>query len=247
MNVIAERIPGVEYVVIDGGSGAATLGILEKYQNDIDNKLSEPDFGIAEAFNKGILAAKGQLIGFLNAGDRYEQNALRFVAKAYNSHPDVDIFCGSIQFWESGSPTLLCHSNLDRIEQETSVYHPTVFIKRSAYLRYGQYDEEYRYAMDYELLLRFKRNGAKFFNLEETLANMPLDGISHKHWYEGLKEVGRARSKYFSPANVAYHHLRAVAMNLAARGLKSVGLRGVYQAYWNSRNEKTSADRRQGV
>ncbi len=238
---------GYEHIVIDGGSSDGTLVAINSYGERIARWLSEPDRGISHAFNKGVELANGDLIGFLNAGDWYELDTVRFVVEASTSHPEVDVFCGSIRFWESGSPSILCHSDPSKLEKETSVYHPTVFIKKSAYLKYGLYDENYKYAMDYELLLRFKRAGARFFNIDKTLANMPLDGVSYIHWYEGLKEVKKARSKYFSYIDVTYHHVRAVAMNLAARGLKFLGLRGVYQAYWGSRNKQISSGREQGT
>lgn len=244
---MAERqCRGVEYIAVDGGSTDGTVEILRANHAVVTSWTSEPDRGISDAFNKGISAAHGEVIGFLNAGDWYEKEALSRVLEAYQSHPEADVFCGALQFWEEGAPSLLCHSDPSKLEKETSVYHPTVFIKKSAYLKYGLYDEDYKYAMDYELLLRFKRAGAKFFNIEKTLVNMPLDGISYTHWYEGLKEVKRARAKYFSSADVTYHHIRAVAMNVTARALKLSGLRGVYQAYWGSRNKQISSRREQG-
>jgi glycosyltransferase involved in cell wall biosynthesis len=237
----------IESILIDGGSTDGTPDFLRAHGDEIDYWLCEPDHGIADAFNKGISIAKGEYVGILNAGDWYEPDALAIVAGASKSRPEIDVFCGSVQFWESGSPSVLCHSDPSRLEKETSVYHPTVFIKKAAYLNYGLYDESYKFAMDYELLLRFKRAGGKFFNIEKTLANMPLDGISHEHWYEGLREVKRARSKYFASIDVAYHHMRAVALNLGARALKSFGLRGVYEAYWGSRNRQISSGRKQGT
>jgi glycosyltransferase involved in cell wall biosynthesis len=237
-SVTGQDYKAVEYIVIDGGSTDGTLEKLKKHGKQIDFWSSEPDRGISDAFNKGIARAKGDLVGILNAGDWYERNALSTVAEAYRSHPDVDVFCGSIRFWDHNSPVLHCYSNSELLERETSVYHPTVFVKRTSYEKYGVYDESYRYAMDYELLLRFKRKGARFLSIDKTIANMPLDGISSKHWYRALKEVRKARSAYFPFYNVVYYHLLAVLKNLIARALKRGGLRSVYQAYWRARNRR---------
>jgi hypothetical protein len=151
------------------------------------------------------------------------------------------IVCGAVEFWEEGSPQLHWHSNPEALDMETSVYHPTVFVKKPSYLKYGMFDESYRYAMDYELLLRFRRKGAKFLSLEKTLANMSLNGISYKNWYSALKEARRARSQYYPWYNVAYYHAIAVLKNLIARGLKRGGLRSIYRAYWESRNRNIAA------
>jgi glycosyltransferase involved in cell wall biosynthesis len=229
----------IEYIIIDGGSTDGTLEKLKKHGKQIDFWSSEPDRGISDAFNKGIARAKGDLVGILNAGDWYEPSALSTVAKAYRSHPDVDVFCGSIRFWDHDSVVLHCYSNPELLERETSVYHPTAFIKRTAYEKYGVYSESDRYAMDYELLLRFKRQGAKFLGLAASLANMRLEGISSRHWYEGLKEVRNARAKYFPGYDVAYRHSIAVLKNVVARALKKSGFGAVYDAYWRSRNLRT--------
>jgi glycosyltransferase involved in cell wall biosynthesis len=233
----------LQFIIIDGGSSDGTLDVVKANGDVIDFWVSEPDRGISHAFNKGIAAARGELVGIVSAGDWHEPDALYTVVSALIAHPDIDVFCGAIRLWERGEAQLVCRSNPQVLERETSVYHPTVFIRKSAYQKFGLYDESYRLAMDYELLLRFKRQGAKFLALDETLANMTLDGVSSRHWYAGLKEVRRARRNYFPAHDVLYHHLRAVAMNLAARALKRVGLRSIYQAYWNSRNSRLAVDR----
>jgi glycosyltransferase involved in cell wall biosynthesis len=243
-SVSGQGVRDAEYMIIDGGSTDGTLEAVKHLESNLNvMTISEPDNGISDAFNKGIRLAKGELIGILNAGDWYEPDALPKLLLARNSNPDVDVFCGAIGLWEKGKDPLVCQSDPQHIEKETSLYHPSVFVRRSAYLKYGLYDESYRYAMDYELLLRFKRSGAKFLAIPDTLANMSLDGISSKHWYKGLLEVKRARSKYFSAANVAYYHARAVAMNFVARTLKKAGLSSIYRSYRSARDKHSMAGR----
>ena len=237
-SVVLQACSSLQYVVIDGGSTDGTLDVIKENERTIDFWISEHDRGISHAFNKGIGQAKGDIVGILNAGDWYEPDALEIVAGAFSANPDVDVVCGAVEFWEHGSPQLHCFSNPERLDKETSVYHPTVFVRKSSYLKYGMFDESYRYAMDYELLLRFKRKGAKFLSVKDTLANMTLDGISYKNWYSALKEARRARSQYFPVYNVDYYHALAVLKNAIARVLKRTGLRAIYQAYWKSRNRK---------
>jgi hypothetical protein len=71
---------------------------------------------------------------------------------------------------------------------------------------------------------------------------MSLDGISYRNWYSALKEARKARSQYFPWHNIAYYHAIAVLKNLIARVLKRTGLRGFYQAYWQSRNRNIAAN-----
>ncbi|MCX6135458.1 MAG: glycosyltransferase family 2 protein [Ignavibacteriales bacterium] len=228
----------VEYIVVDGGSTDGTLDVVREHGQQISVWLSEPDEGISHAFNKGIRMAKGEIVGLLNAGDWYESGALVAVEDAFDANPEIEILCGAIQFWEAGSRTIVGLPVPDRLEQETSVYHPAVFVRKTAYMKYGEYDETYHYAMDYELLLRFKHAGAKFLAVDKVLANMSLDGISYKNWYKGLREVRVVRSRYSSPINVAYRHWFAVIKNLIARELKCLGLVKIYQSYWLMRNRR---------
>jgi glycosyltransferase involved in cell wall biosynthesis len=237
-SVIGQSGVDFEYIIIDGGSTDGTLDVIRANEGKINYWISEPDRGISHAFNKGIGLANGDIIGILNAGDWYEADAVKNVVAAFSSHPDIDVVCGAIEFWEEGLAQLHCNSNPKALDKETSVYHPTMFVRKSSYVKYGVFDEAYRYAMDYELMLRFKREGAKFLVLEKTLANMSLDGISYQNWYEALKEVRNARSKYFPYYNVAYYHLLAILKNLTARTLKIAGLRPLYQVYWQSKNQR---------
>ena len=91
--------------------------------------------------------------------------------------------------------------------------------------------------------LRLPTQRCKFLAIPDALANMRLDGISSKHWYRGLLEVKKPRSKYFSVANVAYYHTRAVAMNLVARTMKKAGLSSVYRSYRYARDRHSMVGR----
>jgi hypothetical protein len=89
------------------------------------------------------------MIAIVNVGDWYEADTLKNVVGAFSSHPDVDVVCGAVEFWEEGAARFHCNSNPEALDKETSVYHPTVFIRKSSYVKYGVFDEGYHYAMDY--------------------------------------------------------------------------------------------------
>jgi glycosyltransferase involved in cell wall biosynthesis len=238
-SVRAQTYDNIEYIIIDGGSDDGTVEELQRLEESIDRWTSEPDNGIAEAFNKGLSLANGEIVGILNAGDVYEPRAISAIVEAYGAQPETDVACGAIRLTERGVAPLVCLPSPSRLELETAVYHPAVFVRRAAYQRFGYFNEAYRFAMDYELLLRFRKAGAVFQVLTEVLATMDLTGISGAHWYRGLSEVRRARAVYFSSGNVLFHHVRAVLMNLLARGLRIVGLGRLHRAYWRLRNLRT--------
>src|SRR5687768_15692501 len=75
-SVLGQTYPNIEYIIIDGGSTDGTIDIIKKYQHKIAFWKSEPDNGIADAFNKGLSCAKGNIIGFVNADDWYNPDTI---------------------------------------------------------------------------------------------------------------------------------------------------------------------------
>ena len=88
-SVISQDYDNLEYIVIDGGSTDGTLAIVDKYKDKISYFVSEPDKGISDAFNKGIKAATGDLIGIINSDDFMMPEALKKVAAEYEEGVDV--------------------------------------------------------------------------------------------------------------------------------------------------------------
>lgn len=236
-SVLEQSYANIEYLIVDGGSTDSTTDIIKKYQNKISKIISEPDNGISDAFNKGIKLAGGNIIGLVNADDWLEPNAVEKVADAFEKY-NPDLVCGGVRFWENDSESVVSYPDLARLDKETSVHHAGVFIKKSLYDSFGLYDNAYRYAMDYELLLRMKMKGAKFYTLHEVVANRRLEGRSYKNRREALKETMRARRIYFSRSDVLMNYLFILIKDTAARILKTSFLRPVYSYYWEQKNKK---------
>ena len=97
LSVINQSYENKEYLVIDGGSKDGTLNIIEKYKDKIDYFVSEPDKGISDAFNKGIKAATGDIIGILNSDDFMMPDALTKVAEQYEKK--IDVYMGYCLVW----------------------------------------------------------------------------------------------------------------------------------------------------
>lgn len=200
-SVISQDYYNVEYIVIDGGSTDGTIQILSKYNDNLDYWISEPDDGIADAFNKGIKLAKGEVIGLINADDYFMPNALRYVMKIHSSS-DPKIISGSMIILNHNRPDRLWYSTLAGFEREMTIAHPATFIPLSLYGKNGFFDLNFKVAMDYELLLRMKSQGTNFVLLENVLVTMRAGGISSKQYWRGLKEIYLCQKLYnknFSP------------------------------------------------
>ena len=224
----AQAYPNLEYIVVDGASTDDTLEAVRQ-SPAVTRWISEPDKGIADAFNKGVSLARGEWIGILNADDWYERDA---IATAMAAPDQADLIHGAVRYWDGDAPREVYHPRQDRLHLEMTINHPSVFVRRSLYERLGGFDPAYRYAMDYELILRFLAAGARFVQLEAVLANMSYGGASDAHWRGAALECARAKSAHLgSPLTAGAYCGWQIARGGARRALEKLGLRGLIRAF----------------
>lgn len=168
-SVINQSYENKEYLVIDGGSTDGTLSIIEKYKDKIDYFVSEPDRGISDAFNKGIKAATGDIIGILNSDDFMMPDALAKVACQYEE--SIDVYRGFCIIWNEqlGTKSELHPNNRFGIPPFGAIIcHESSFISRQTYNRIGLYKVDYKYMMDLDLFIRMYKDRtlqSKFINV----------------------------------------------------------------------------------
>lgn len=188
-SVITQKTSSIEYLVLDGASTDKTVEHIENYASDIDYWHSEPDTGIAAAFNTGLQLARGRYVSFLNADDWYAPGALASVQESLREDPAIEWLCGSISYCDA-------HSDFQRVEQAEpenlpkymSVYHPSMIVAAAAYRRVGPYDEALRYAMDSDWVHRAVRAGITPKTVPTIIANMTLGGTSNRNLGAALAE-----------------------------------------------------------
>lgn len=175
-SVINQSYQNVEYIMIDGGSTDSTLDIIEKYKNKIDYFISEPDDGIYDAMNKGIGNASGELIGIVNSDDWYEPNTVETVADIYHKKA-YGVIYGLARVFENNKQRKI-FTNHYQMLPVTMMTHQTCFIQRKIYEKYGNYSLKYKWASDYDLLLRLYSQNVSFFQLETILTNFRYGGAT---------------------------------------------------------------------
>ena len=190
----------LELIVVDAGSTDDTMKILEGYQDSVATLISEPDEGIYDGMNKGVRLATGDVVGILNADDRYaDEFVLRDVLETF-SDSDTDACYGNlvyvndndeiVRYWKSGG-----HS-AGKWYWGWMPPHPTFFVRRNIYERYGVFDLGFPIAADYELMLRLlfkERVRVKY--LDRVLVRMALGGASNgsiPNIVKANQEVARA-------------------------------------------------------
>jgi glycosyltransferase involved in cell wall biosynthesis len=158
----------VEHVVVDGGSTDGTLDILSSAP-DV-RYISEPDSGLSDAVNKGIHMAHNDVVGWLNADDVYLPGALGRVGKALADRPDalwatgpcliIDADGREIRRFVTGYKSFLLRRYSFRMHLvQNFVPAPSTFVRKEAFDRVGEFDERFKYSMDYDLWLRLGRIG----------------------------------------------------------------------------------------
>ena len=227
-SVINQTYENLEYIVIDGGSKDRTVDIIAEHAHRIDHWISEPDHGISDAFNKGISCAKGEIIGILNASDWYELDAVSTVTQVFNQNPDINVVCGWLQYWRDGRRDYVFTSNPNKLMNEMTVNHPTMFVRRSVYEKLGPFQVDFRYAMDYEFALRLVVAGVKVVSLDRILAHMQYEGLSSQNWWKAFAEVKRAKVEHLHKPLVAevYYWFQCVRF-FVRLVLERVGLESV--------------------
>lgn len=207
-SIINQSFQDFEWIVIDGGSKDKTLETLEKYKNRINILISEKDNGRYDAMNKGIKLAQGEWINFLNGGDRFLNNkSLQnvFIEKEY----DADILYGYINMEQEDKNHILCTYPAD-IDKDylinSSIGHPSSFIKKDLFNKYGLYEEQYQCIADWEKWICFYTNNCKFELLPQVISVYKSDGITFSPSKEvieqNLKDRREIFLKYFSDSDL---------------------------------------------
>lgn len=179
-SVLEQSYLNYEYIIIDGKSTDMTLDIINKFKPIFGNKIqiiSEKDKGIYDAMNKGIELASGEIIGILNSDDYYEPNALRDIAEAYDGY-DYEIIYGMVRQVLNGQEIMVYLKNHNFLEN-AMITHPSCFITKKIYDKFGNYSLRYKYSADYEFMLRIYRNKNVYFhNIYKIITNFSVGGAS---------------------------------------------------------------------
>ena len=193
-SVTAQDYPSLEYIVVDGASTDATPSIIERYRSRIARFISEPDRGIADAFNKGIAASTGGWILLLNAGDAFTHpDSLRELAAHAGKGPRI--VSARARCGRKTIPRYAIRPGLGLLLR-AHLSHQATLVHRDVYAEYGAYDESFRIRMDFDFFLRVLRREAVEF-VDRELVQFEPGGISARefllHWSEGRKALRKNR------------------------------------------------------
>jgi len=224
-SVVNQQYPKLDYFIQDGGSNDGTTSVLEKWADRLTGWESTPDGGQSAAINLGFAKTTGEIMAWLNSDDLLMPGSLSYVASFFHRNPHIDVLYGNRLLIDEddaliGRWVLPGHDDkvlpwADYVPQET------LFWRRSIWDKVGGIDESFKFAMDWDLLLRFRAAGARFAHRPVYLGAFRIHAkqkTSAAINEVGFQEMARLRKREFG-RDVTYDEIRRAIAPFMVRHL----------------------------
>lgn len=219
---------GVNSIVINGGRDAETNSYLKTKSF---THVSEPDEGIADAFNKGVRLSQSSIISFLNSGDvLLKRDYYSLCEKHFEDHPDCDFIHANVLFKDrfAGDVVLKPGGKLP----DVPFHHPTLVVRKSLFERIGSFDKRYKSAMDLDFFYRMKEFKVLGHYVDEIVVEMDGSGISSQNFTLYLKEKFQVALSHKDFTLHSFYSLSRLVFSFGVRKtLLSLGMSNVIGAY----------------
>lgn len=184
-SVVNQSYKDIEYIIIDGDSSDSTENIIRNISGIEYNYISEPDKGLYDAMNKGILIATGDIIGFLNSDDVFfSDTTVESIVNSF-SDDDIDGVYGDVIFCKQDNLEELTRhyssqsSSVNNLKRGMMPAHPSLYLRRKCYEELGGYSLEYKIAADFDFVVRLmSSNKYKLSYIKSNLVKMREGGVS---------------------------------------------------------------------
>jgi len=221
LSVLTQTYPNIEYIVVDGASTDGTLRIINRYRNIITKIFSEKDEGIYDAMNKGLAAATGDYVIFMNSGDEFFDNYT--VEKVFASSPNADIYYGETEMINDEGESLgrRRHAAPEQLDWNSfkygmSVSHQAIYMRTSLV---APYDRRYKLSADIDWIIRAVARAGKIVNVRQYVAKYLVGGMSKAKHRESLAERFAIMRRYYGLFPTIANHF-VIAFNLGKYWLK---------------------------
>ncbi len=185
-SVLSQNYPDLEYIIVDGKSTDNTLHLIEKYRDKISKFISEKDDGLYHAINKGINLATGDIIGIIHADDFYiSNNVLTEIAETFTKNKADAVYADLYYVDKNNTDKIIRTWKSGNYKPSGFLWgwmppHPTFFVKKDCYTKYGLFNTTLRSAADYEIMLRLLfKNKIKVAYLPKFIVKMRVGGQSN--------------------------------------------------------------------
>lgn len=201
----------IEHIIIDGASNDNTIKTIMGMPNRVNRIISEPDRGIYDAMNKGINCATGDVIGILNSDDFFTSNdVINSIVNEFVYDSSLEGVFTNLYYVYRNNPDKIVRYWVSNTFKKGSFFrgwhppHPTVYLKKEVYEKYGIFNLDFSISADFELMLRFfEKYNIKTKYLPITTVKMRLGGTSSKYWKNFRKQniqcINAFRTNGFKP------------------------------------------------
>lgn len=194
LSVLNQTYPNIEYIVIDGGSTDGTVDIIKKYADRLAYWVSEPDKGIYDAMNKGLAAATGDYINFMNAGDRfYSDITIESIINVLCQSGDNSVVYGNTIYKYPYGNVIVSGLKPEDLKERLPFCHQSCFIATRLH-KDKKYDISFKYCADYAFMCEIVKQNAKLIRIPNIIAVYEAnDGISSKMFKSTYREMYRVK------------------------------------------------------
>lgn len=198
-SVLSQTYKNIEYIIVDGASTDGTVEVVQSYGAKISKFVSEPDRGLYDAMNKGIALATGDVVGILNSDDFYiDEHVIEKVVKEFDEKQVDSVYADLVYVKPENIENVVRYYDSSTCTPENFRYalypaHPTFFVKRWAYEKYGVFKTDYKIGADFDIMSRFLyTQKISYSYLQEPLIKMRIGGVSTSFssiWINSLEQL----------------------------------------------------------
>lgn len=225
-SVISQTYPNIEYIIVDGASKDNTVSIIKEYEPLFNSRMkwiSEPDKGLYDAMSKGIRMATGDIVGILNSDDFFTSNdILQKVADTFLKDTKLDAVYGDVHFVHPSNLNKCVRYYSSKVFKRSLMKlgfmpaHPSFYIRKECFEKYGMYKTDYKIAADFEFLLRV------IYKAKIKTQYLPVDMVT-------MRTGGASTSGIDSHKRIMKEHLRAFRENGLYTNSLLLSLRYIYK------------------
>jgi glycosyltransferase len=185
-SVLLQDHPDVEYIIVDGASTDDTLSVIRKYRHKIAHFVSEKDDGLYFALNKGISLATGDIIGIIHADDFYTSDHVLTAVDEMITTTKANALYADLYYVDAHNTDKIIRKwHSGKYSEGKFLWgwmppHPTFFVRKEVYQKFGAFNTALRTSADYELMLRLiHKHKIKLAYLPEYIVKMRMGGQSN--------------------------------------------------------------------